>query len=186
MDLEHLTKNYLDVPNRTIYFFFEVDEITSCFLIKSLLNLDASPGDITLLINSPGGDIVSGVGIIDTILGLKNRVNAHIIGQGASMAIDIFLACDYRTMTPRSTILIHSGSATVDGDMASVKNQSDAIQLELKKSIEFYLKRIKITKPKLKKLLLSDTILDSKTALKYGFVDEIIENKKKFEIEEND
>lgn len=182
MNVDYLNANYLDVPNRTIYLFFEIEDATACFLVKSLRKLDETPGTINLLINTVGGDVSAGNGIIDTILGLKNKVHAYVVGECASMGVDVLLACDWRTMSPRSTLMIHSGSADIEGDMHSIKNRTDAMQLDLKKSVEFYLTRIKIGKSKLNKLLSTDTVMDAKLSLKYGFVDEIIENKKTFDV----
>lgn len=176
--LEQLFKFHLDTQGRSVYLFNEINPEVAGLIIKSLHYLDNQDGEIKLIINSPGGDIDSGNGIVDTILSLRNKVHAIVTGEASSMAVDVLLACDKRSMTERSTILIHAGSALVEGDMQSIKNRSASLQDELKRSIEFYVKRIKIGKNKLQKLLATDTIMDSKTALKYGFVDEVLEPKK--------
>ncbi|MDE6594123.1 MAG: ATP-dependent Clp protease proteolytic subunit [Oscillospiraceae bacterium] len=90
---------------------FLVGEITpdsANELIKKLMYIDKKDlGEITLYINSPGGEVMSGLAVYDYIKIMKSPVRTVYIGDAASMAAIIFLAGEKREMLPHSRILIH-------------------------------------------------------------------------------
>lgn len=93
---------------------FLVDEITpksANNLIQKLMYLDSKDlGEITLYINSPGGEVISGLAIYDYIKIMKSPVRTVCIGDAASMGAIIFLAGEKREMLPHTRILIHDPS----------------------------------------------------------------------------
>ena len=93
---------------------FLVGEITpdsANELIKKLMYIDKKDlGEITLYINSPGGEVMSGLAVYDYIKIMKSPVKTVCIGDVASMAAIIFLAGEKREMLPHSRILIHDPS----------------------------------------------------------------------------
>ena len=93
---------------------FLVDEITpksANNLIQKLMYLDSKDlGEITLYINSPGGEVISGLAVYDYIKIMKSPVQTVTIGDAASMGAIIFLAGEKREMLPHTRILIHDPS----------------------------------------------------------------------------
>ena len=93
---------------------FLVDEITpksANNLIQKLMYLDSKDlGEITIYINSPGGEVISGLAVYDYIKIMKSTVRTVTIGDAASMGAIIFLAGEKREMLPHTRILIHDPS----------------------------------------------------------------------------
>ena len=93
---------------------FLVDEITpksANNLIQKLMYLDSKDlGEITIYINSPGGEVISGLAVYDYIKIMKSPVRTVCIGDAASMGAIIFLAGEKREMLPHTRILIHDPS----------------------------------------------------------------------------
>ena len=93
---------------------FLVDEITpksANNLIQKLMYLDSKDlGEITLYINSPGGEVISGLAVYDYIKVMKSPIRTVCIGDAASMGAIIFLAGEKREMLPHTRILIHDPS----------------------------------------------------------------------------
>ena len=93
---------------------FLVDEITpksANNLIQKLMYLDSKDlGEITIYINSPGGELISGLAVYDYIKIMKSPVRTVTIGDAASMGAIIFLAGEKREMLPHTRILIHDPS----------------------------------------------------------------------------
>ncbi len=172
--IQLLFNNHLDVDNRIVYLFDEINDKSALSIVKGLNFLDSTEGDIKLIINSGGGSVPAGFAIVDAILKLKNSTTGHVSGCAASMAVDVLQACNRRTMSKFSSIMIHSGSVTVDAEITAAKNQADSMMVDLEMSMDFWMKKIKISKKKLKDMLSTDTFLYSKDALKFGFIDAIV------------
>ena len=81
-------------------------------IITSLLYLEKSDPDspVTLIINSPGGEVRSGLAVYDVLSLMKSPVITVCMGQAASMGSIIFLAGDKRIMLPHSELMIHDPS----------------------------------------------------------------------------
>ena len=93
---------------------FLVGEITpdsANDLIKKLMYIDKKDlGEVTIYINSPGGEVMSGLSVYDYIKIMKSPVRTVCMGDTASMTAIIFLAGEKREMLPHSRILIHDPS----------------------------------------------------------------------------
>lgn len=89
----------------------EINTDTSKNLIQKLMYLDQKDlEEITLYINSPGGEVMSGLAVYDYIKIMKSPVRTVTIGDAASMGAIIFLAGKKREMLPHTRILIHDPS----------------------------------------------------------------------------
>lgn len=107
---------------RILFFTSEVSAKTAELLICQLLWLDsADPGKpIKLCINSPGGDVYSGLAIVDIIRSLRSPVDVYCQGICASMGAIIFLQGRERYIDPHSRLMIHDPSFG-GGSIAGVK-----------------------------------------------------------------
>lgn len=89
----------------------EINSETASKLIQKLMYLDQKDlEEITLYINSPGGEVMSGLAVYDYIKIMKSPVRTVTIGNAASMGAIIFLAGEKREMLPHTRILIHDPS----------------------------------------------------------------------------
>lgn len=94
-----------------IFLVGEINVTVSNELIQKLMYLDMKDlGEITLYINSLGGEVMSGLAIYDYIKTMKSPVRTVCIGDAASMGAIIFLAGGKREMLTHSRILIHDPS----------------------------------------------------------------------------
>ena len=108
--------------SREIFLTTSVDVETSSNLIKQLMVLEKldPEKEITFYINSPGGEVVSGLAVYDYIRMMKAPVRTVCIGTAASMGAMLFLAGDKREMLPHTRLMIHD-PAYGGGDMAGKK-----------------------------------------------------------------
>ncbi len=98
--------------NREIFLTEGVDTESCSTVIKQLIQLDREDKgkEIKLYINSPGGDVYSGLAVYDCIRLISSPVTTICIGDSASMGAILFLAGEKRQMLPNSRIMIHDPS----------------------------------------------------------------------------
>lgn len=120
--MESLTPEDLLFTNREIFLTTGVDSDTSNKLIKQLMILEKldNTAEITLYINSPGGEVVSGLAVYDYIQLMQAPVRTVCIGTAASMGAILFLAGHKREMLAHTRLMIHD-PAYGGGDMAGKK-----------------------------------------------------------------
>ena len=170
------------LKERIIFLGTPIDDYVSSLMIAQLLFLEAedSEKDIYMYINSPGGVVTSGFGILDTMNYIKPNISTICMGQAASMAA-VLLASGTkgkRMILENARVMIHQPLGGVSGQASD---------------IEIHTKEILYLKDKLNKILSDNTgqsiktiekdtnrdnFMSSDTALKYGLVDEIITSKK--------
>ena len=96
------------IKNRIVFLEGEINSTTSNELIKKILYLDSiSKEPISIYISSPGGSVLSGMAIIDTLSIIESKVKTVAIGLCASMATIILMNGDERYATKHSEIMIH-------------------------------------------------------------------------------
>lgn len=100
------------LSRREIFLTEEVNAETSNELIKQLMYLERqdSGKEITLYINSPGGEVISGLAVYDLISLMKSPVRTVCTGTAASMGAILFLAGEKREMLPHTRLMIHDPS----------------------------------------------------------------------------
>ena len=113
------------LADRKVFFTEEVTSVSAVQLIQLLIYLEKedSGKEITIYLNSPGGEVTSGLAVYDTILGLKCPVRTVCIGTAASMGAILFLAGAKREMFPHTKLMIH------DPLLAGIGSPQMALQL---------------------------------------------------------
>lgn len=107
--------------SREIFLTEEVNADTSNELLKQLMYLERqSNEEVTIYINSPGGDVISGLAVYDYIGIMKSPVRTVCTGTAASMGAILFLAGEKREMLPHTRVMIHDPSFG-GGSMAGKK-----------------------------------------------------------------
>lgn len=131
---------------------------------------------IVIYICSYGGDIDYMYSLIDTILLSKTPVYTVNMGVAASAASLIFMSGHKRYMMPRSKVMIHEGSAGINGDANKVMDAADDYRRVIKDMKDFILEHTKIPKNVLMKKRSNDWTLTAPECLNYGICDRIVES----------
>ena len=115
--------------DRIVFLGEEVTRDSANLVIAQLLHLESQdPGkDIALYIDSPGGDVYAGLGIIDTMNFIKPDVSTICVGMAASMGAAILAsgAKGKRLALPNSMVLIHQPSSGVQGQQTDIQIVAD-------------------------------------------------------------
>ena len=100
------------LQHREVFLIEEVNRKSATDMIKQLMYLDRidTGKPVTVYINSPGGEVVSGLAVYDYIKVMKSPVNTVCMGSAASMGAILFLAGKERSMLKNSEIMIHDPS----------------------------------------------------------------------------
>mgnify|MGYP003490414353 CR=1 FL=1 len=160
---------------------------TSCgVLIKLLLVLDAQAetkglkggdSDISLYVNSPGGEITMGFALMATIRNLKySKVNVIIIGQACSMGAYL-LTCTTgkRYATPLSRVMYHRASGGASGNVQDTRIRFEEMEkMDRKLAEEITMCSNFKTVEDYLKFVTRDAFLSPEEALKHGLIDEIL------------
>ena len=139
--------------------------------------LNAGNGDITVWINSPGGDCVAAAQIYNMLTNYSGKVTVKIDGIAASAASVIAMAGDTVLVSPVSMMMIHNPATIAWGDSAEMQ-KAIAMLDEVKESIiNAYEIKTGLDRKKLSKLMDAETWMDANSAVEYGFADEIMRRK---------
>ena len=163
------------------------DEVTPQ-LFKDELNADS--GDITVWINSPGGDVFAAAQIYNMLRDYKGHVTVKIDGLAASAASVIAVAGDTVLVSPVAMMMIHNPATLA---MGNTKDMEAAIAMlnEVKESIlNAYVDKTGLSRNKLSKMMDDETWFNAKKAVEFGFADKVLfaaeEKPKKKPEEEKD
>ena len=110
--------------DRILYFTGEVNRETCDTMNAELLYLDSLDGrDISLYINSPGGSVVDGLSVIDTMNFINSDVSTICMGMAASMGSVLLSngAKGKRLVLPHSRIMIHQVSSAMKGTVSDME-----------------------------------------------------------------
>ena len=94
---------------------------------------------ILLYINSPGGSVVDGYGLIDAILLSETPVYTINVGQAASMGFLIYIAGHKRYAFPHSEFLMHDGETFGFGSVSKVKDRMEFETIQLEQMTKQYI-----------------------------------------------
>lgn len=151
--------------------------------IKALHILDSSAPDgdkpITIILNSPGGDVYHGLAIYDAIKACKNHVTIIVYGMAMSMGAWVLQAADDRIVAPNSRVMIHYGNTSHEGHSKSALIWAKEEERVNKKMEDIFLEKILEKKPvftrkELQELLNFDTVLTAEEAVDLGLADKIL------------
>lgn len=147
------------------------DEVTPQLFKEELMS---GTGDITLWINSPGGDCIAAAQIYNMLMDYKGNVTVKIDGIAASAASVIAMAGTKVIMSPVSMLMIHNPMTMAMGD---TKEMEKAISMlsEIKESIiNAYELKTGMSRAKIARLMDAETWMDANKAMELGFADEML------------
>ena len=167
--------------DRIIFLGEEINSVSANLVVAQLLHLESQDAekDISLYINSPGGEVYSGLAILDTMNFIKPQVSTICVGMAASMAAVLLSAGakGKRFCLPHSKVMIHQPSGGAQGQQTE---------------IEIVAEEIKKTRRELNQILSDasgqpietvqadterDNYLTASEALDYGLIDRIVTSR---------
>lgn len=163
---------------RTLYLNGEIsdetwygDEVTPQ-IFKDELN--AGSGDITLWINSPGGDCFAAAQIYNLLMDYKGNVTVKIDGLAASAASVIAMAGTKVCMSPVAMLMIHNPATVAIGDEGEMQKAIDMLA-EVKESImNAYEIKTGLSRTVISHLMDAESWFNAKKAVELHFADEIL------------
>ena len=158
---------------RTLYLSGEIsdetwfgDEVTPKMFKDELM---AGSGDITLWINSPGGDVFAAAQIYNMLMDYPGRVTVKIDGLAASAASVIAMAGSQVEMSPVAMMMIHNPITVAIGDSKEMQKAIDMLA-EVKESIvNAYEIKTGLSRNKISRLMDAETWFNAKKAVELGF-----------------
>lgn len=136
--------------------------------------LYASEGDVTVWINSPGGDCVAAAQIYNMLKEYNGNITVKIDGIAASAASVIAMAGTTVLMSPVSMLMIHNPATLAFGDAGDMKKAIEMLN-EVKESIiNAYELKTGLSRAKISHLMDSETWMNAYKAVELGFADDIL------------
>ncbi len=166
------------LKDRIIFLGTPIDSQIANLLVAQLLFLDHDDQDqdISIYINSPGGEVYAGLAIYDTIRMIRPEVRTYCVGMAASMAAVLLSAGapGKRYALPNSRVMIHQGSAGFRGNVPDIEIAArETLQLTTKLT-EILAEHSGQTFDRVKADTQRDYYLTGVEAKEYGLVDEVL------------
>lgn len=147
------------------------DDVTPQLFKEELIS---GSGDITVWINSPGGDCVAAAQIYNMLREYEGNVTVKIDGIAASAASVIAMAGDKVLMSPVSMMMIHNPMTIAFGDSGEMQRAIDMLASVKDSIINAYELKTGLSRTKLAHLMDAETWMDAGKAVELGFADDII------------
>ena len=166
------------LKDRIVFLGEAINDYTANIIIAQLLFLDAEDKtkDIKFYINSPGGSVVSGLAIYDTMQYVKCDVSTICVGMAASMA-SVLLAAGApgkRLSLPNSEVMIHQVMGGFEGQASDIKIHAEHIIKIKDKMNKILAKHTGQKISEVEKDSDRDYFMSAEEAKKYGIIDKII------------
>lgn len=156
------------------------DDVTPQMFKEELMD---GSGNITVWINSPGGDCVAASQIYNMLREYKGTVTVKIDGIAASAASVIAMAGDKVLMSPVSMMMVHNPMTVAFGDSGEMQRAIDMLSSVKDSIINAYEIKTGLSRVKLAHLMDSETWMDANKAIELGFADEIIQRNGAVDLE---
>lgn len=139
--------------------------------------LQQHSGDITVRINSPGGDVSAGVSIYNMLNEHSGNVTVKVDGIAASIASLIAMAGDKIIMLPGSMMMVHLPWTIAAGNSDDMAQVVEMLEKTGESMIPIYAARTGLSEERVEELLKAETWLTAQDAVDLGFADEAVEAK---------
>ena len=169
------------LKDNVIFAVGPIDDYIANLIVAQMLFLESEnpKKDIYRYINSPGGSITSGLSIYDTMQFIKPDVSTICVGQAASMGALLLAggAESKRFSLPNSRMMIHQPISGFQGQASDIDIHAKEV-LKMKSLVNSILsKHTGKTEKQIAKDTDRDNFMDAEEALKYGLIDQILEER---------
>ena len=173
------------LAKRKVFIEGEINQESACEFVKKIMLLNEDKETpIDLLINSPGGEINSGLLMYDVIQAAQIPIRMFCIGHAYSMGAVLFACGNHgRYMLPHSELMIHEPllGHRVGGNASSIKSISESL-METRKKINCILKKhTGNTIAEIERATSFDHYFSAQESVKFGLADRIISFEKLME-----
>ena len=173
------------LKDRIIFIGTPIDDYIANLVIAQMLflQMENKSQDINVYINTPGGSVMAGMAIYDTMQFVHCDVATYCIGQAASMGAILLAAGTKgkRYALPNSRVMLHQPWGGAQGTASDIKIHAEEI-LTLKKRLnEVIAKHTGRPIPQIEKDSDRDKFMSAAEAKTYGLVDEVVESLKEIE-----
>ena len=163
---------------RIVFLGTPVDDQIANLIVAQLLHLESEDPekDISIYINTPGGDVYAGLAIYDTMQFIKPDVATMCVGIAMSMGSLLLAggAKGKRMSLPNSRILIHQPSAGFEGQSTDIEIHANEIIKTRKRIDEIYSKHTGQPEEKVRHDMERDRFFKADQAQEYGLIDRVI------------
>ncbi|MCY9664577.1 ATP-dependent Clp protease proteolytic subunit [Paenibacillus alginolyticus] len=176
------------MSDRTLYLFDGINKSSVKTIVEQIIRINQYDDDrdrkekdfkrlpIDLIINSNGGSVYDGLGLINVIDNSKTPVHTYVYGLAASMSLLIAVSGHKRYAGRLSTFMYHSVSTHIDGHLEHLKNRVDETQRLQNIYDEYILAKTKLHIDELHRVQehQRNWYLSPDEALSFGIIDEIV------------
>ena len=167
--------------DRIIFLGEEINSVSANLVVAQLLHLESQDAekDISLYINSPGGEVYSGLAILDTMNFIKPQVSTICVGMAASMAAVLLSAGakGKRFCLPHSKVMIHQPSGGAQGQQTEIEIVAEEIQKTRRELNQILSDASGQPIEKVQADTERDNYLTAAEALDYGLIDRIVTSR---------
>lgn len=167
--------------DRIIFLGEEINSVSANLVVAQLLHLESQDAekDISLYINSPGGEVYSGLAILDTMNFIKPQVSTICVGMAASMAAVLLSAGakGKRFCLPHSKVMIHQPSGGAQGQQTEIEIVAEEIKKTRRELNQILSDASGQPIEKVQADTERDNYLTAGEALDYGLIDRIVTSR---------
>ena len=167
--------------DRIIFLCEEINSVSANLVVAQLLHLESQDAekDISLYINSPGGEVYSGLAILDTMNFIKPQVSTICVGMAASMAAVLLSAGarGKRFCLPHSKVMIHQPSGGAQGQQTEIEIVAEEIKKTRRELNQILSDASGQPIEKVQADTERDNYLTAADALDYGLIDRIVTSR---------
>jgi ATP-dependent Clp protease protease subunit len=175
------------LANRIVFLGTQIDDTSANLVIAQLLHLESesTSKDISLYINSPGGDMNALFGIHDTMQYVAPDVATICVGQAASAAAVLLAAGapGKRSALPNARVLIHQPHGGAQGQSTDLELQIAEVVEMRRRMVDILVGSTHQTVERITADIDRDYIVRGDEAVRYGLVDHIIERRELLDLE---
>ena len=167
--------------DRIIFLGEEINSVSANLVVAQLLHLESQDAekDISLYINSPGGEVYSGLAILDTMNFIKPQVSTICVGMAASMAAVLLSAGakGKRFCLPHSKVMIHQPSGGAQGQQTEIEIVAEEIKKTRRELNQILSDASGQPIEKVQADTERDNFLTAEQAQEYGLIDKVYRNR---------
>lgn len=179
---------YVDIVNKekkeaVMRLYGEIGrEVDANQFAQALAALDSQVETVHIHVNSPGGDVLSGLSVISAMRSMQAFVHVHVDGVAASMAAVIAVCGDRISMQDYSKLMIHDPFFS-GADKTMMSDKATKALGSITDTLQTILSRRGCKKDKIASLMAAETWFTADEALAEGLIDEVVSSQRKTELE---
>ncbi len=166
------------MKDRIIFIGSQIEPTMANVIVAQFLFLEKEDPDkdIEVYINSPGGDVMAGMAIYDTMRMVKPEIATTCVGMAASMGADLLSGGTKgkRSALPNSRIMIHQGSSGFQGTPSDILIQAQLVQSLKRKQIEILAENCGRTLEQVEQDIDRDFWMTPQEGVAYGIIDNVL------------